>query len=184
MKIFTLFFNDLKWSFVILHAIIVGAANFTVQFPFSYAPALLTWAAFVSPLSFFVTDLCNRRHGVGMTRKIVLVSFAIAVAASFITSDIRIAIASGIAFLSSQLLDASIFNRLRRKSWWIAPAISGFAASAMDGMLFFTLAFVGTGLPWINWALADYTVKLTMIWAVLPVYGMIIFGDSQPQTNQ
>jgi len=184
MKIFTHFFRDLKWSYVIFHAIIVAVANVTVQFPFSYAPTLLTWAAFVSPLSFFITDLCNRRHGVSMTRKIILVSFAIAVAASFITSDTRIAIASGIAFISGQMLDASIFNRLRRRSWWIAPALSGLAASAMDGILFFTLAFVGTGLPWGNWALADYTVKLTMIWAVLPVYGVVIFGDRQAQTNR
>jgi len=98
-----------------------------------------------------------------MTRRVVVASFVIAVVISWFAADARIALASGSAFLCGQLLDAAIFNRLRGRAWWLAPTVSGVLASMLDGLLFFLLAFVGSGLPWGNWALADYGIKLAMI---------------------
>ena len=34
-------------------------------------------------------------------------------------------------------------------------------------MLFFGLAFAGTGLPWVTWAIGDYGVKLAMALGLL-----------------
>ena len=170
--------SDLKWSYVLAHALVIAIANVTVRYPFPWAPEALTWAAFVAPQAFFVTDLCNRYHGVGMTRRVVVASFVIAVVISWFAADARIALASGSAFLCGQLLDAAIFNRLRGRVWWLAPTVSGVLASMLDGLLFFLLAFAGSGLPWVNWALADYGIKLAMIFMILPLYGVIIFGGN------
>ncbi|MGI9417456.1 MAG: queuosine precursor transporter, partial [Geminicoccaceae bacterium] len=79
----------------------------------------------------------------------------------------RIALASGAAFLMAQLLDIVVFDRLRRASWWRAPLISSTLASTLDTVLFFSLAFAGTGLPWITWAIGDYGVKIAVALVLL-----------------
>jgi queuosine precursor transporter len=169
---------DVRWSYVIAHAVIVAAANWAVQYPFPPAPDALTWGAFVFPFAFFITDLCNRRHGVEMTRKVVLASFVIAVAVSFFTAEVRIAIASGAAFLTGQMIDAQIFNRLRRHVWWVSPAVSNVVASTVDSIIFFSLAFAATGLPWVYWAVSDYAIKIAMVWVIMPVYGFLVFRET------
>src|SRR5690606_1008391 len=95
-------------------------------------------------------------------RRVVYAGFAIAVAMSLWLADPRIALASGAAFLVSQLMDVTVFDRLRRRPWWQAPLISSSLASAFDTVLFFTIAFVGTGLPWVSWAVGDWGVKMAM----------------------
>ena len=74
--------------------------------------------------------------------------------------SIRIAIGSGAAFFIAQNLDVQIFDRLRRKSWFIAPITSSSLGSIADTFLFFTIAFYGTGIPWPTLALGDLAVKL------------------------
>jgi uncharacterized integral membrane protein (TIGR00697 family) len=74
----------------------------------------------------------------------------------------RIALASGSAFLIAQLLDITIFDKLRQKTWWKAPLISTIISSAVDTLLFFSIAFIATGLPWVTWAIGDYGAKLAM----------------------
>ena len=74
----------------------------------------------------------------------------------------RIAVASGTAFVTAQLLDILVFDRLRRLPWWQAPLISSGIASVWDTAVFFGLAFAGTGLPWITWAIGDLGAKAAM----------------------
>lgn len=154
----------------------VLAANILVQFPFTPLGLedFLTWGAFTYPVTFLVNDLTNRRLGFARTRRVVYAGFALAVVLSALFASPRIALASGVAFLSSQLLDALVFNRLRRRAWWIPPLSSGFVSAALDTALFFSLAFAGTGLPWQNWALFDYGVKLAMIALFLGPYRVLI----------
>src|SRR5690606_40735546 len=66
--------------------------------------------------------------------------FAVAVVLSIWLATPRIAIASGTAFLVAQLLDVSIFHRLRNSAWWHAPMFSSLVSSALDTVIFFTLA--------------------------------------------
>jgi hypothetical protein len=139
--------------------VIVTGSNIAVQYPIN---AWLTWGALTYPISFLVTDLTNRAFGPRMARRVVYAGFAAAVALSIFLATWRIAVASGSAFLLAQLLDIAIFDRLRRAAWWRAPFISSVLASAVDTALFFTLAFAGTGLPWVTWGLGDYGVKLLM----------------------
>ncbi len=143
------------WPFLAM-VVVVTASNVAVQFPIN---DWLTYGALTYPVSFLITDLTNRAHGPAGTRRVVYAGFAVAVVLSIWLAGPRIALASGSAFLVAQLADVAIFDRLRRKAWWVAPLGSSLLASALDTALFFTLAFAGTGLPWVTWGLGDYGVK-------------------------
>jgi len=154
----------------------VLAANILVQFPFEpFGLAdYLTYGAFTYPVTFLVNDLTNRRLGPVRTRQVIYVGFALAVLLSAAFATPRIALASGTAFLTAQLIDATVFNRLRALRWWLPPLMSGVVSSAIDTLVFFSLAFAGTGLPWETWALCDYGVKLAMIGLFLGPYRLAI----------
>lgn len=125
-------------------AIIVVASNILVQY---HLGAYLTWGAITYPFAFLVTDVMNRVYGPGPARRVVLVGFVIGVACSMIAAGLdkttlRIAIASGTAFLLAQMLDIGVFDRLRHVGgWWKAPLVSSFLGSALDTALFFSIAF-------------------------------------------
>lgn len=143
---------------------IVTVSNVAVQYPIN---DWLTYGALTYPVSFLVTDLTNRAHGPARTRRVVYAGFAVAVVLSVVLAGWRIALASGTAFLLAQLADVAVFDRLRRLRWWVAPLGSSLLASALDTAFFFTLAFAGTGLPWITWGLGDYGVKAGLALAML-----------------
>ncbi len=129
--------------FVAAMALVVVASNILVQFPFDHfgMKDLLTWGAFTYPIAFLVNDLTNRRYGKPAARRVVIIGFLIAVALSVWLATPRIAIASGTAFLTGQLLDIQVFDRLRRKSWWKAPFMATLFGSVLDTTIFFSLAF-------------------------------------------
>ena len=161
---------------------------------------LLTWGAFTYPAAFLVTDTTNRIYGVGSARKVVYVGFVFglvltitvalgiadhnrALGTALIKSlfedesaseMFRIACASGTAFLTAQLLDIQIFDRLRQLQWWKAPVASSFLGSLVDTITFFFLAFAGTGLPWASWALGDFGAKLVMIAVLLYPFKLLV----------
>ena len=152
-----------------LMGVVVLASNFLVQFPVKYygLNEILTYGAFSYPIAFLITDLANRAYGKIVARKIVYLGFLIGIIFTLFFStnftdliSIRIAIGSGSAFLFAQLLDVQIFDKLRKNSWYVAPLISSSTGSIVDTFLFFSIAFVGTGVPWITLSLGDLTVKL------------------------
>jgi len=138
---------------------VVLVSNIAVNYPIN---DWLTWGALTYPIAFLVTDLVNRIFGPDAARKIAYAGFALGVALSLWLADQRIALASGSAFLTAQLLDIWVFDKLRRQSWWKAPLVSSLLSSALDTALFFSLAFYATGLPWVTWAIGDYGAKLAM----------------------
>ncbi len=155
---------------------VIGLSNVAVQFPIN---DWLTWGAFTYPVTFLVADLTNRAWGPAAARKVALVGFPIGMALSILLSveanlpvmdAVRIALASGFAYICAQLLDITIFHRLRdmhSRGWWRAPLISSSLASALDTAIFFSAAFAFTGLPWVTWALGDYGVKIGMACVLL-----------------
>ncbi len=215
------------WPFVAAMAVVVVASNVLVQFPVAghlgqvALADILTWGAFTYPVAFLVTDLANRRYGPATARRVVFVGFMTAVATTIVFPPLlfrlgiipfetepgrlaRIAIASGSAFLIGQLLDVTVFNWLRRQSWWRAPVIGSFAGSVVDTAVFFGIAFsaafafvgpedafaleaaplMGTFAAeaprWISWALGDLSVKLLIaVFALIP-YRLIAAGWRQP----
>jgi uncharacterized PurR-regulated membrane protein YhhQ (DUF165 family) len=184
-------------------AAIIAGSNYLVQFPVHVTLGainladLLTYAAFTFPVAFLVTDLTNKLFGAAAARKVVYAGFAIAVLVSIIVASSRIAIASGSAFLISQLLDVSIFDRLRAGTWWHAPLVSSILGALVDTFIFFSfafaasLSFLGEGLDfavqpapllgvlaleaprWVSWALGDLAVKVLMALVLLAPYGVL-----------
>ena len=179
---------------ILAMAAIVVASNILVQYPLG---AFLTWGALSYPFAFLITDLMNRLEGPAAARRVVLVGFVTGLLCSFVGTQImgefgplvtlRIALGSGLAFLSAQLVDVSVFNRLRQGSWWKAPLVSTLVSSTLDTAVFFTVAFsgalvvlepandvswataaaplmgVGPEAPfWVSLAVGDWLVKLAM----------------------
>lgn len=138
---------------------IVALSNYLVQFPIN---DWLTFGAFTYPLSFLVTELTNNRYGSQKACHVVLLGFLLGVYLSFILAPLKIALTSGLTFLTAQMLDIAVFNRLRTLRWWIAPLSASFIASAIDTFLFFGMAFYGENVPLLTWALGDFGVKIGM----------------------
>lgn len=188
----------------LLMTAVVVASNILVQYPLSGELAgiqlgdLLTYGAFTYPVAFLVTDLTNRQFGPRIARKVVFIGFVVGVALSFVTSSPRIAIASGSAYLVGQLLDISVFNRLRQLAWWKAPLIGSILGSIMDTVIFFALAFApifsligpnddfaiewapvlgvftAEAPRWISWAIGDFSVKMLVGVVMLLPYGALM----------
>ncbi len=142
---------------ILAMAAVVLASNILVQFALN---DWLTWGAFTYPAAYLVSDLVNRRFGPGMARRVAWVGFTVAVIASLLLAPARIAAASGLAFIASQLLDIRIFHRLRLGLWWRAPLLATVAAAVLDTAVFWSIAFAGTEDPWLSWAAGDLAVKL------------------------
>lgn len=150
---------------------IVLLSNVLVQYPLN---DWLTWGAFSYPVAYFITDVCNRIFGAAQARRIALIGFVIGLTCSALMAPLRIALASGTAFLVSQLLDVAVFNKLRQASWWKAPFLGSCVASIVDTAIFFSLAFAGTAMSWLHLATGDLGVKLFMAVALLPAYRILI----------
>ena len=153
----------------VLMGVVVLSSNYLVQFPINYygLNEILTYGAFSYPVAFLITDLANRFYGKFVARKIVCFGFFIGIIFTLLFStdfadliSIRIAIGSGIAFITAQLLDIQIFDRLRKREWFIAPLTSSVIGSTVDTFLFFSISFYATGVPWVTLSLGDLVVKL------------------------
>ena len=161
--------NKLFLILSFLMGVIVLSSNYLVQFPIKYygLEEILTYGAFSYPVAFLITDLANRSYGKLIARQIVYIGFIIGISFTLLFStnfadliSVRIAIGSGTAFLVAQLLDVQIFDRLRRKKWFIAPITSSFIGSTIDTFLFFSISFYATGIPWVTLSLGDLAVKI------------------------
>ena len=163
--------------------VIIIISNYLVQFPINKfnLQDVLTYGAFSYPVTFLITDLANRRFGKKEARKLVYVGFTIGVLLTTFVSknfedliSIRIALGSGTAFLIAQLIDIEIFQRLRNKVWFIAPVTSSILGSTVDTFLFFSISFLGTGIPWVTLAFGDLSVKFLMALLMLIPFRLLI----------
>ena len=166
----------------VLMGVVVLSSNYLVQFPVNYynLENILTYGAFTYPIAFLITDLANRSYGKLVARKIVYMGFVLGVASTLFFStnfseliSVRIAIGSGSAFIVAQLLDVQIFDKLRRKKWFIAPLTSSFIGSTVDTFLFFLISFYGTSTPWITLSLGDLTIKIFVAILMLIPYRLL-----------
>ncbi len=174
-------------SLFIALSIFMGAviiiSNYLVQFPINKfnLQNILTYGAFSYPITFLITDLANRRFGKEDARKLVYFGFIVGILLTVFVStnfqdiiSIRIAIGSGIAFLTAQLIDIEIFQRLRHNAWFVAPTISSIIGSTVDTFLFFSISFLGTDMPWITLAFGDLFVKFLMVLLMLIPFRLLI----------
>jgi len=155
---------------IVAMAVVIVVSNILVAIQIN---SWLTWGTLTYPFAFLVTDLMNRYFGAKKARLVVYVGFAVGVAASLYFADVRIALASGTAFLISQLLDVSVFDKLRSKQWWVAPFTSSVISTVFDTFLFYALAFIGTGVVWQQLAVGDLGVKWAVALVALIPYALL-----------
>ena len=175
--------NKIFFILSFLMGAVVLASNYLVQFPIKYygLEEILTFGAFSYPIAFLITDLANRSFGKIVARKIVYIGFAIGISFTLLFStnftdliSIRIAIGSGTAFLVAQLLDVQIFDKLRKKEWFVAPLTSSLIGSTIDTFIFFSISFYGTGIPWITLSLGDLSVKIFVALMMLIPFRLLL----------
>ena len=193
---------------IVAMVVVVTASNILVQYPVQadlgpiHLGDLLTWGAFTYPFAFLVTDLTNRHDGPNRARMVVVVGFVVALVLSVFLATPRIAIASASAFLIGQLLDISVFSRLRAsRAWFLPPLAASLFGSLLDTVIFFSIAFapalgfvdglfgmqdgsLGFGAPWLGlgpevplWtslATGDFLVKFLAALLLLAPYRMLM----------
>lgn len=186
---------------VAFHLLIIASSNYLVQLPFTVMGLHTTWGAFTFPFIFLATDLTVRIYGAAMARKIIFWVMLPALAISYLLSVLffqgefqglsqvgefnlfvaRIAIASFMAYLLGQIMDISVFNRLRQtRQWWVAPSCSTLFGNALDTIAFFAIAFYQSPDPfmaehWVEIALVDYGFKLVIsLGLFVPMYGVLL----------
>ncbi len=180
--------NKLILILSLLMGFVVLISNYLVQFPVEYygLGKILTYGAFSYPIAFLITDLANRSFGKLVARKIVYFGFTIGILFTLLFStnfsdliSMRIAIGSGTAFIAAQLLDVQVFDKLRRKTWFVAPLFSSLIGSTVDTFLFFSISFYGTGVPWITLSLGDLGVKIFIALIMLVPFRLLL-GTLKP----
>jgi len=192
---------------ILAMTLIVVASNILVQY--ILFDGWLTWGALTYPLAFLTTDVMNKIYGPSAARKVILAGFITGIVCSLIGTQIindfgplvtlRIAIASGLGFLTAQIIDLAIFEKFRSSAWWKAPLISSVIGSFVDTAIFFTIAFssnlswiepsndvswanelralfgFGPLLPyWVGLGLADYGVKLGLALLALIPFNLLV----------
>ena len=163
--------------------IVVVLSNYLVQFPVQQfgLSEILTYGAFSYPITFLITDLANRAYGKAVARKVVYLGFIIGILLTLFVStnfkdiiSIIIAIGSGVAFFIAQNLDVQVFDRFRKKNWYVAPLSSSILGSVTDTFLFFSIAFYATGIPWVSLAMGDLAVKLFITLLMLIPFRLLL----------
>lgn len=70
----------------------------------------------------------------------VLAAITVGAGLSFVVADARIALASGMAFLLSELADLAVYAPLRKRRWRTAVLASNAVGAVVDTLLFLSLA--------------------------------------------
>ncbi|PJE79939.1 Inner membrane protein YhhQ [invertebrate metagenome] len=189
------------WLLAGFHIAIITLSNYLVQIPVEIAGFQNTWGTFSFPLVYIATDLTVRIYGSALARRIIawvmlpalIVSYGVSVLfvngafngfSALTVFDLfvfRIAMASFSAYLVGQLLDITVFNRLRQlNAWWPAPAASSFFGNAIDTVVFYLVAFyhsddIFMAANFVEIGIADYLFKITIcVVLMLPLYRMLL----------
>ena len=183
------------------HIVIICASNYLVQIPFQLFGFHTTWGAFSFPFVYLATDLTVRIFGQQAARGIIfkamlpalVISYIMGVAfheahwqglhslSEFSMFVFRIALASFAAYLVGQLMDITVFARIRQNcKWWVAPTASTIIGNLVDTIVFFSVAFYASSdvfmaQHWPEIATVDYGFKLLVsLGLFLPAYGVLL----------
>ncbi|MFT6834350.1 MAG: putative integral membrane protein (TIGR00697 family) [Francisellaceae bacterium] len=190
--------------------IVITSTNYLVQFPITIIALKTTLGSFSYPLIFLSTDLTIRILNQKVARKVIFIvmlpSLLISYAVGIIFLDgsfhgiqnlfifnsfvARIALASFSAYIFGQLLDITIFNRLRKiQIWWLPPFSSTTIGVFFDSLIFFSVAFYHSSNTfmahnWVEIGLVDTFFKFSVSAIfMLPLYRIILFRFI-PEANQ
>ena len=167
---------------VLFHIVIIALSNYMVQFTGAFMGYTFTWAMFVFPVVILATDLTVRLSNQHNARIVVGLAYIPAILISAWLADWRIGMASGTAYLVGQILDITVFQKIREKAraWWPAPLISTLVANIIDTYTFFAVAFYRSvdefmAVNWFEVATVDLCFKIAVsVVLFLPAYGALL----------
>ena len=169
--------NHLRWPLLLpiaAMAIIVTVSNFAVQFPIKAFGLgdYLTWGAFTYPFSFFVNEL-TKRPGAARRRGGGIFLFSWGGWFFGPVSPPRGGGGRGGGLFFPPLRRVRVgLAWAPHRGWGGAPFCSA-GGSAVDTAMFFSLAFVGTPVPWVSLAITDFFVKLGFAAALVGPFGYL-----------
>lgn len=121
------------------YILVIVLANWAIQ-QFGLVPVgfglLAPAGVYFAGLAFTLRDLVQE----GLGRKWTVVAIVAGAALSAVLSP-QLALASGIAFLFSELADFAVYTPLRQKNWLLAVGLSNTVGLIADSVLFLALAF-------------------------------------------
>ena len=142
--------------FLLAYVATIFAANWSIQnlgvctgqgpctvpvWPGIDAPSGVLWAGLAFTFRDLVQEYLGRRAAIVAILIGAALSALIALTSPPMDVALRIATASGLAFLVSELLDLAVDTPLRRRHWLGAVAASNLVGFIADSALFLTLAF-------------------------------------------
>jgi uncharacterized PurR-regulated membrane protein YhhQ (DUF165 family) len=117
----------------------IFAANWAIQ-TFGIVPVgfglMAPAGVYFVGLAFTFRDLAHEAVG----RQWIMVAIVVGAALSAFVSP-QFALASGVAFLASELADLAVYTPLRQRGWIRAVALSNAVGLVLDSVLFLWLAF-------------------------------------------
>jgi uncharacterized PurR-regulated membrane protein YhhQ (DUF165 family) len=118
----------------------IFAANWAIT-RFGLVPAgfglLAPAGVYFAGLAFTLRDFTQETLG----RRWVVVAIVVGAGLSALVSPAQLAMASGIAFLVSELADFAVYTPLSKRTWLGAVALSNTVGLILDSVLFLWLAF-------------------------------------------
>ncbi len=157
-----------------------------------FEPALkpsqwLSWGYLIMGFAPAIVVLFARRYGGEEASKAVTASWAIA--ALIVFAEIaylapelgaadypapKFVIAFVAAAMAGQYIAAGVYDVTRGGGrWWRAPLYSVMAGYTMQGVIYFTSLYWGTGAPWANWIVSDLAVKFAIALGFLGAYRVL-----------
>jgi queuosine precursor transporter len=124
---------------LVAYVLTIVAANWAIA-TFGLVPVGFGLVApagvYVAGLAFTLRDLCQESLGRWATVAAIVLGAGVSALASP-----QLALASGTAFLISELLDLAVYTPLRRRRWLLAVGLSNAVGLVADSILFLLLAF-------------------------------------------
>ena len=176
--------KKLFYNTIFFYGLVVMISNYLFNFLLKYfgLSKFLTYGAFSYPITFLITDLANRAIWKNCSSKNCFNRFFYGILLTLLIStnfedliSIRIAIGSAIAFIIAQNVDVGIFDKLRKKIWYVAPLISSVFGSIVDTFFFFSIAFLCNRYT-LDYplALGDLSVKLFVALSMLIPFRLLL----------
>jgi hypothetical protein len=165
-----------KYSFLALYTLSILAANWLIRnvgtqtlpdgthlVPVGFG-LMAPSGVYAAGVTFVARDFVQRTAG----RKWAIAAIVAGAALSALL-DIRLGLASGLAFLFSELADFAVYTPLQRRRFVVAVFVSGAVGSVVDSILFLSLAGIPLGVALPGLILGKIWVQL----AAIPVAGWL-----------
>ena len=164
---------------IFLYLISIAAANVITAAcaPVSLFGLLIIPAgSAIAGLTFVLRDMVQERHGAKTTTGAILAATVLSAALSVSLGDTaHIAVASVVAFIVSEFIDAFIFT-LMRSSFYKRVVTSGFIGGLVDSGIFVVLGLSPIGAGMLTWSQVPFAILgQSVVKAALQPFGAAVY---------